>query len=80
MTAMAPPATRTISASQAVAIAEADAVLVCDDMSIYRIEISVDAGRWSVSYRINRPRMAGGGPHYLIDATTGAILDKKYYQ
>ncbi len=72
--------TRTISAAQAVAIAEADAVLVCDDMSIYRIEVTVDAGCWSVSYRINRPRMAGGGPWYVIDAATGAILDKKYYQ
>ena len=36
---------------------------------------------WHVEYRDQRNRaLTGGGPHYLIDATTGAIVSKKYYQ
>jgi hypothetical protein len=74
------PTTRTISAAQAVTIAEADAIQAYGDLSLYRIEATPTPDGWKVCYLLFQPRMAGGGPHYLIDATTGAILDKKYYQ
>ena len=80
MSTIAAPATRTITAAQAVAIAEVDATCAYIDLSLYRIEATPTPDGWKVCYLLFQPRMAGGGPHYLIDATTGAILDKKYYQ
>jgi hypothetical protein len=70
----------TIPSHQALAIAEADAVTMYKDLSIYRIEIRQEDDGWHIEYRIKQPRMAGGGPHYIIDAETGQIISKKYYQ
>jgi hypothetical protein len=72
--------TPVISAAQALAIAEADALAAYKDLTPYRIEIRLDTDGWHVEYYLNRRRWAGGGPHYVIDATTGAIVSKKYYQ
>jgi hypothetical protein len=69
-----------IQSHQALAVAEADAIVAYEDLSVYRIEIQLESDGWHVDYRINRPRMAGGGPAYVIDANTGEILSKKYYQ
>jgi hypothetical protein len=62
------------------AIAEADAVRMYDDLSPYRIEIRLEDDGWHIEYWIKKPRVAGGGPHYVISDETGAILSKKYYQ
>lgn len=80
MSTLVAPATRTITAAQAVAIAEADALGAYGDLSLYRVEVTPTSDGWKVCYLLFQPRTAGGGPHYLIDAVTGAILDKKYYQ
>ena len=69
-----------VSSHRALAIAEADALPVYRDLSPYRIELWLDDDGWHVEYRIKKPRVAGGGPHYVIDATTGQIVSKKYYQ
>jgi hypothetical protein len=69
-----------ISSHHALAIAEADALPVYVDLRPYRIEIWLDVDGWHVEYRIRKPRVAGGGPHYLIHAETGEILSKKYFQ
>ena len=69
-----------VSNHQALSVAEADALAAYKDLSPYRIEVYLEADGWHVEYRIKKPRVAGGGPHYVIDATTGAILSKKYYQ
>jgi hypothetical protein len=73
----APP---TIPASRALAEAETDALRAYGDLSPYRVQLHLDHDGWHVDYEINDPDAQGGGPHYLIDATTGAIRDKKYYQ
>jgi hypothetical protein len=71
----------TISRQQAIAIAEADAVPVYgDDLLNLTLEITLAEGGWHVKYEMRKPRWAGGGPHYVIDATTGEIVSKKYYQ
>lgn len=80
MTTAQPTAVPAISSHRALAIAEADALPVYQDLSPYRIEIKLEADGWHVEYRIKKPRVAGGGPHYVIDATTGAIVSKRYYQ
>lgn len=74
-----PPA---VSSHRALAIAEADALPVYEDLSPYRIELWRDEAGWHVEYYVRRTSrfLTGGGPHYVIDADTGAILAKKYYQ
>lgn len=79
-TLQAPSTGPVVSSHQALAIAEADALTVYEDLSPYRIELWLDVEGWHVEYRIKKPRVAGGGPFYVIDATTGVILSKKYYQ
>ena len=69
-----------ISSHQALAIAEADGIQAYKDLTGYRIELRLEPDGWHVAYYINRPRVAGGGPHYVIDARTGEIVSKKYYQ
>jgi hypothetical protein len=71
----------TVSRQQAIAIAEADAAPVYgDDLLHLTLEVSLQDDGWHVDYELRKPRWAGGGPHYVIDATTGAILSKKYQQ
>ena len=80
MSTAQPVAGPAISSHRALAIAEADALPVYQDLSPYRIEIKLESDGWHVEYRIKKPRVAGGGPHYVIDATTGEIVSKRYYQ
>lgn len=70
----------TISCDQALRIARTDAESAYRDLSIYRIAISLEKDGWLVDYELKAPRLQGGGPHYVIDATTGAILSKQYEQ
>ena len=44
------------------------------------MEIRRDDDGWHIDYELKNPRLNGGGPHYVIDATTGEIISKKYYQ
>ncbi len=69
-----------ISCDQALSIARADAERVYRDLSHYRITILLEADGWHIDYDLARPGWAGGGPHYVIDATTGTILQKRYEQ
>jgi hypothetical protein len=66
--------------AQALAIAQADATRVYRDLSPYRIQVVLEDDGWHVDYELKDPRLKGGGPHYLIDAHTGAIVSKRYEQ
>ena len=73
----------TVEVHEALAISHADGLLVYEQLHHYEIEIFLEKDGWHVNYEIrqrNGSRVAGGGPHYVIDATTGEILSKKYYQ
>jgi hypothetical protein len=35
---------------------------------------------WHTDYELKDPNLKGGGPHYVIDSATGAILSKRYEQ
>ena len=72
--------TPVVSRQQAIAIAEADALPVYGDLTDLTLEVALHDDGWHVEYWVRKPRVAGGGPHYVIDATTGAIVSKKYYQ
>lgn len=53
------------------------------DLTHYRIQITREADGWHIDYidyELKNPRSHGGGPHHVVDATTGAILKKRYEQ
>ena len=69
-----------LAGDQALAIAQADAVKTYRDLSPYRIQLVLEQDGWHVDYELKDPRLKGGGPHYVIDALTGAITSKRYEQ
>jgi hypothetical protein len=69
-----------LSGDEALRIAGADAERVYRDLSSYRIVLALEADGWHVDYELKSPTALGGGPHYIIDAVTGAIASKRYEQ
>jgi len=69
-----------LGGDQVLAVAQADALKAYRDLSVYRIQLVLEEDGWHVDYELKDPRMKGGGPHYLIDPVTGAILSKRYEQ
>lgn len=71
-----------LSCDRILSIAHADATSAYPDLTRHRVEIHLESDGWHVEYlfRGDGRFHTGGGPVYLIDAETGAILDKKYYQ
>jgi len=71
-----------ISSHEALAIASADGTPVYGELSRFRIEIILEDDGWHIAHYIPQRgrRIAGGGPHYVINAETGQIVSKKYYQ
>jgi len=72
--------TTNLAGDQALTIAQTDAARAYRDLSPYRIQLSLEADGWHVDYNLKDPRLKGGGPHYVIDAHTGAILSKRHEQ
>jgi Peptidase propeptide and YPEB domain len=73
---MPPP----LTPEQAVAVAQADATKVYRELSKYAIRIALEDDGWHVDYELRQPTHKGGGPHYVIDAATGAIRSERYEQ
>lgn len=69
-----------LSADQALKIAQLDAERIYRDLSDYRIVIALRQGAWHIDYELTEPATAGGGPHYVIDRMSGAIVSKRYEQ
>jgi uncharacterized membrane protein YkoI len=69
-----------INGDQALAIAQADALNAYRELSGFRIQLVLENDGWHIDYDLKDPRHKGGGPHYVIDAQTGAILSKRYEQ
>jgi hypothetical protein len=69
-----------LTADEVLRVAREDAERVYQDLTRFRITLYLEADGWHVEYRLSKPLHAGGGPYYLIDPVTGAILSKKYYQ
>lgn len=75
-------ATPVISRAQAITVAEADALPMYGTyLQTLVLEASLRDDGWHLKYSPKRDGYrTGGGPHYVIDATTGVILSKTYYQ
>jgi hypothetical protein len=69
-----------LAGDEALALAQADAKSAYCDLSQYRIQLVLEGHAWHVDYELKDPNWKGGGPHYVIDAVTGAILSKRYEQ
>lgn len=61
-------------------IAHQDAEAAYRDLSGFRITLWRCADGWHVDYDLTDPLSAGGGPHYVIDPSTGDILFRRYEQ
>jgi hypothetical protein len=79
-TANAPTTAPSIPCDKALEVARLDAEKVYRDLDRFRIEIVLEPDGWHIEYYLKDPNLNGGGPHYVIDVRTGAILSKKYYQ
>ena len=74
------PSSNAIPGDRALAVAQADAEQAYRDLSVYRIQLVLEADGWHVDYELKDPRLKGGGPHYVIDAVKGVIVSKRYEQ
>jgi hypothetical protein len=69
-----------VTAERALGIAQADAATAYRDLSQYRIRLELESDGWHIDYELKDPHMKGGGPHYVIDRLTGALLSRRYEQ
>ncbi len=71
-----------VSCQRAIDIATADALPMygADWLNKLQLTATLHDDGWRIEWHQWRPRHTGGGPHYVIDANTGAIVSKKYYQ
>jgi hypothetical protein len=69
-----------LAGDQALAIAQADAARVYRDLTLYRIQLVLEDDGWHVDYELKTPGLKGGGPHYIIDVHTGAVVSRRYEQ
>jgi len=69
-----------ISGDQALSIAQLDAERAYGDVSRFRAEVTLETDGWHVEYQIKSTFTKGGAPQYIIDATTGEIISKRYFQ
>ena len=76
----APVSGPTLAGDQVLAIAQADAIAVYRDLSRYNIHLAQETDGWHVDYELKDRKWKGGGPHYVIDPVTGAIVSKRYEQ
>jgi hypothetical protein len=72
--------TNAISCDQALKAAREDAETAYRDLSRYWIRVALEEDGWHVDYELRDPRARGGGPHYVIDASTGGLVSKRYEQ
>ena len=75
-----PPMPPHVSGDAALRIAHADAEKAYRDLSGYRIVLALEPDGWHVEYQLKSATAVGGGPHYVIDAASGAIAKKRYEQ
>ena len=71
---------RMISKNMAITISKEDASVAYGDLSIYSIEARLEKDNWIIDYLLKDKNSVGGGPHYVISAKDGKIINYKYDQ
>jgi hypothetical protein len=69
-----------LSCDQILRIALLDAEPAYRDLTPFVIRLSLETQGWQIDFTPKNPGARGGGPHYVIDPTTGDILHKRYEQ
>jgi hypothetical protein len=69
-----------VTSDTALRVARMDAERVYRNLSEYRAVVSLEKDGWHVDYALKDILLQGGGAHYVIDAKSGAILEKRYEQ
>ncbi len=69
-----------IPSNQALQIACTDANRVYRDLHMYVIALKLESDGWHIDFEFKDPDAQSGGPHYIVDATTGVISWKCYEQ
>jgi hypothetical protein len=69
-----------ITSDEALRTARLDAERAYRDLSPFYVRVELEDDGWHVDYELKNQRSHGGGPHYVIDAQTKAILTKRYEQ
>ncbi len=72
------PSAQALTCDQALRIAQEDAVRAERDLSFYCICLALEEDGWHIDYELQDPKLKGGGPHYVIDPFTRAIISKRY--
>ncbi len=66
------------TAEQAISIARQDAHDAYSDLSVFSIQAALSNGIWMVDFEPRNPKIRPDGPHYLISAENGEIINKRY--
>ncbi|MCB0397538.1 MAG: hypothetical protein KDD36_12850 [Flavobacteriales bacterium] len=69
-----------ITREEAMALARQWASQVYHDLTPYEIETTLKDGNWHVDYELKDPGMVGGGPHFVISASTGELISSRFEQ
>jgi hypothetical protein len=77
---MATVTTSRLSSDQILKIARLDAEKAYRDLAGYRICMTLEDDGWHIDYYLKDANLNGGGPHYIIDGASGAIISKRYEQ
>jgi hypothetical protein len=64
----------------ALRIAHDDASENYRDLTIYEVQAVLEGGNWHIDYALKDPNLKGGAPHYVISASTGEIISRRYEQ
>ena len=69
-----------IDKKKALEIAQENAGKVYRDLSVYAVKIELQTNNWHIDYILKDKNLDGGGPHYIISAETGQILEMRFEQ
>lgn len=75
-----PGAHPALTSDEVLKLARLDAERVYRDLTPYRISLALEDDGWHVDYELKDPNLNGGGPHYVIDPLSGAIVSRHYEQ
>jgi hypothetical protein len=71
---------RSLTFDEALRITRLDAERAYRDLTPFSIHIELGVDGWHVDFELKDKQSNGGGPHYIIDAESGAIRAKRYEQ
>jgi hypothetical protein len=74
---LSPP---TIPSDEALRVARLDAERMYRDLHLCRISIRLEADGWHVDFDFKDDTAQSGAPHYVIDASNGRVVWKRYEQ